>query len=141
MFVKDIRKFREFYKTNIILDNQSNRNPHFAGGVIDDGEITFGFFHMFNGHGDIENKLTTILNMAGDSQAIYEFMQNAVDADSRNFFLAQYGENANPYLIVLNDGDYFTLQSVISILAIGASSKYRDPDNISQFGVGFKLAN
>lgn len=142
MFVKDIRKFREFYKTNIKITSDSNRDPHFAGGFANvNGEIRFGFFEMFNGEGNIENKLTTILNMAGDSQAIYEFMQNAVDADSRNFFLAKYGDSANPYLIVLNDGDYFTLQSVISILAIGDSSKYRNPDSIGQFGVGFKLAH
>jgi hypothetical protein len=141
MLIKDIRTFRDFYKTNVIEVKDTNRNPHFAGDVIDKNEREFGFFHMFNGHGDIENKLSTILNIAGDSQAIYEFMQNAVDADSKNFFLAKYGEENNPYLIVLNDGEYFTLQSLISILAIGASSKYRNPDNIGQFGVGFKLAH
>lgn len=141
MEIKDIRIFREFYKTNIIEVKDSNRNPHFAGDVRMTDEREFGFFHMFNGHGDIENKLTTILNIAGDSQAIYEFMQNAVDADSKTFFLAKYGTEDNPYLIVLNDGEYFNLQSIISILAIGASSKYRNPDNIGQFGVGFKLAH
>ena len=142
MQVKDIRKFREFYKAHIKRTLDNDRNPHFAGEEkIIDGKTEFGFFEMFNGQGDIENKLTTILNIAGDSQAIYEFMQNAVDADSNNFFLAKYGTEEKPYLIVLNDGSYFNLQSVISILAIGASSKYRNPDNIGQFGVGFKLAH
>jgi len=141
MFFKNIRQFREFYKTNIVETTENNRNPHFAGDVRNEGISEFGFFNMVNGQGDIENKLTTILNIAGDSQAIYEFMQNAVDANSKNFFLAKFGSKDNPYLIVLNDGDYFTLQSVISILATGASSKYRNPDNIGQFGVGFKLAH
>lgn len=141
MFIKDIRKFREFYKTNIIEISENNRNPHFAGDIREGDFREFGFFHMFNGHGDIENKLTTVLNIAGDSQAIYEFMQNAVDANSKNFFLSKFGEDNDPYLVVLNDGEYFSLQSIISILAIGASSKYRNPDNIGQFGVGFKLAH
>jgi len=141
MKIKNIRTFREFYKTNIIESNESNRNPHFAGDEMNGQGREFGFFHMFNGHGDIENKLSTILNIAGDSQAIYEFMQNAVDANSRNFILSKYEYDKNNYLVVINDGDYFDLQSVISILAIGASSKYRNPDNIGQFGVGFKLAH
>ena len=96
---------------------------------------------MFNGEGAIDNKLKTILGMAGDSQAIYEFMQNAVDAKSEHFLLSLIRHNDKPYLIVLNDGDYFSLLSVKSILAIGSSSKYRNPDNIGQFGVGFKLAH
>jgi len=142
MNVKDIRLVREFYKTNIKRTSDTDRNPHFAGEEKEiNGAIQFGFFEMFNGQGEIENKLTTILNIAGDSQAIYEFMQNAVDADSKNFFLAKHGPDQSPYLIVLNDGEYFTLESIISILAIGASSKYRNPDNIGQFGVGFKLAH
>ncbi|MFL5787155.1 MAG: AAA domain-containing protein [Flavisolibacter sp.] len=141
MIVKDIRRFREFFKTNIVKITLPNRDPHFAGSLRQASDDHFGFFSMLNGHGDIENKLNTILNIAGDSQAIYEFMQNAVDANSTFFYLGKYGTDESPYLIVLNNGDYFDLQSVVSILAIGANAKYRNPDNIGQFGVGFKLAH
>lgn len=142
MEVKDIRILREFYKSNIKDTTDKNRRPHFAGReMIVDGEAICGFFEMFNGQGDIENKLTTILGMAGDSQAIYEFMQNAVDANGKYFLLSLYRHDGKPYLVVLNDGSYFRLRDLISILAIGDSTKFRNPDSIGQFGVGFKLAH
>lgn len=142
MEVKCTRTLREFYKSNIKESTEENRCPHFAGRAMErDGRRMRGFFEMFNGEGDIENKLTTILGMAGDAQAIYEFMQNAVDADGKHFLLSLYRHNGNPYLVVLNDGDYFQLRNLISILAIGDSTKFRSPESIGQFGVGFKLAH
>jgi hypothetical protein len=139
MKVKNIRIFREFVKSNVYQTNDPNRNPHFAGATIDNRN--FGFFQMLNGLSPIQNLLETILSMAADSQAIYEFMQNAVDAGSENLLMTIIDDGIEKYLIVLNDGEYFSARSVLSILSIGSSSKYRNPNNIGKYGIGFKLAH
>ena len=145
MQVKDTHIFREFYKSNIYQTNEDNRNPHFAGRkrTINNND-EFGFFQMFHGPGkEMKNLLKTILEMALDSQALYEFMQNAVDAKSSDFLMFHHHakQNDQDYLIVLNNGLPFDLKGVLSILDIGASTKFGDAETIGQFGVGFKLAH
>lgn len=145
MKVKCTKTFREFYKSNIKETKDENRNPHFAGRTRqNNGENEFGFFEFFHGNGgDMKNLLKTILEMARDSQALYEFLQNAVDAKSSDFLMFHHysDELAQDYLIVLNNGDPFSLEGVLSILDIGASTKFGDAETIGQFGVGFKLAH
>ena len=146
MHVKDIRQFRNFYKSSVKNTEDQNRNPHFAGRSrkLAGGEEEYGFFEMYHGQKQkMENLLKTILEMARDSQALYEFMQNAVDAESSDFimFSQQAEDTGQWYLVVLNNGKPFDLKGVLSILDIGASTKFGDADTIGQFGVGFKLAH
>lgn len=122
-----------------------NLDPHFIGHLHSykdengkDREM-FGFFDHINGKTKtIHNKLTTNLNMAQDTQAIFEFVQNAVDAGSSDFFMYYDDER----FIALNNGDYFTHENILSILSVGASDKSMSPEDeemIGRFGVGFKL--
>ena len=145
MEVKSTHILREFYKTNIDQNTSSNRNPHFAGSTrIVNETDEFGLFAMFHGSNkEMKNLLKTILEMALDSQALYEFMQNAVDAKSSNFLMFHHYSSVidQDYLIVLNNGEPFDLAGVLSILDIGASTKFGDAETIGQFGVGFKLAH
>jgi hypothetical protein len=143
--VKDVRNFRTFFKTNICENTLVNRDPHFAGHsrITPSGNV-FGFFDLYHGRKpDMENLLKTVLEMARDSQALYEFMQNAVDAESTDFMLFHYKhENSQQdYIVVANNGEAFNLRGVLAILNIAASNKYRDSNSIGQFGVGFKLAH
>lgn len=146
MKVKDTRTFRDFYKSNVKQTGDTNRNPHFAGRErsLNENESEFGFFEMFHGpNGEMQNLLKTILEMARDSQALYEFMQNAVDAESSDFIMFHHHDKklGLDYLIVLNNGKPFDLVGVLSILDIGASPKFGEAETIGQFGVGFKLAH
>lgn len=72
--------------------------------------------------------------MAQDSQAIYEFVQNAVDCDSTAYFMF-YEDN---HFIAINNGKPFDLAGIRAILNFAQSTKTRD-ENIGKFGVGFKL--
>src|SRR2546430_2670436 len=133
MQVKRVQSFREFYKSNIKKTKDEDRNPNFAGRVrtLENGDSEFGFFDMFHGpNGKMDNLLKTILEMARDSQALYEFMQNAVDAESDCFILFHHwDEKTNQdYLVVINNGNPFDLAGVVSILDIGASTKYGNSD-------------
>ena len=114
-------------------------DPHFIGSQFRvNGEEIFGFFERINGNSpSIENKLTTNLNMAQDTQAIFEFVQNAVDAGSSDFFM-YYDDDQ---FIALNNGDSFDEEDILSILSVGASTKTspKDEEMIGRFGVGFKL--
>ena len=145
MKILNIRSFREFFKSNIRITQDQNRNPHFAGHSRQiENSTQFGFFDLYHGiKPNMENLLKTILEMARDSQALYEFMQNAVDAKSTDFLLFHHRHDPTnqDYLVVVNNGQAFDLRGVLAILNIGASNKYRDANSIGQFGVGFKLAH
>ncbi|MAO64831.1 MAG: hypothetical protein CL666_07500 [Balneola sp.] len=136
--IKNIPKFREFECSR---KDFTNLDPDFIGHEYIDPEtnkVTFGFFDHINGRTEtIRNKLTTNLNMAQDTQAIFEFVQNAVDANSSDFFM-YYDEER---FIALNNGDTFTEKDILSILSVGASNKTspQDEEMIGRFGVGFKL--
>ncbi|RYG44048.1 MAG: hypothetical protein EOO01_20215, partial [Chitinophagaceae bacterium] len=153
MKIKDIRQFRTFFKTHIKKTKDPNRNEHFIGTTHyfqDNDEPVFGFFEMYHGDKEgfnesdgIRGFLEGFLDMAKDGQAVYEFMQNAVDARSTNFclFWGKDEEDGNTYLLVLNNGDMFTMDSVRSILNVGVSTKSSNNFTIGKFGIGFKLAH
>lgn len=135
--VKDIKEFRKWLKRQ---ERMNDRDENFigysnTGKSSDDPNEVRGFFNVFHASSpDIENRLSTVLDMAQDSQAIYEFVQNAVDCNSTAYFMF-YEDN---HFIVINNGDPFTLEGIRAILNFAQSTKVRD-ENIGKFGVGFKL--
>lgn len=151
MKIKNIRQYREFYK-KIRPVNSSETDEHFIGNFYDnEGTRKYGWFALY--HGDKEGKgkadegisnfLSSFLDMAKDGQAVYEFLQNAVDAGASHFTMA-WGKDevdGNNYLLVANNGDMFNFDSIRSILNVGSSTKTADSQNIGKFGIGFKLAH
>ena len=72
-----------------------------------------GFFHLF--HGDKEKEIDFLrsqVEIAEDNQAIYEFLQNAVDANSTKFYIFWDKDN----FLVINNGDKFEENGISSIL-------------------------
>ncbi|MBB2147372.1 AAA domain-containing protein [Pedobacter gandavensis] len=150
MRIKDIRQFRTFYKDKIRKTKDTNRDEHFVGAEIhsDDGESMFGFFDLYHGDkvkevvGGIKGFLEGFLEMAQDAQAVYEFMQNAVDANSSHFTMIWgLDDDGEHYLLVLNNGKTFDFPSIRSILNVGVSTKKAEDHTIGKFGIGFKLAH
>jgi hypothetical protein len=151
MKIKDIRHFRTVYKEQIREIDSKNRNEHFVGVRTEtDGKSQYGFFEIYHGDKEgfnesdgIRGFLEGFLDMAKDGQAVYEFMQNAVDAKSTNFFLF-WGKDeidGNTYLLVVNNGSMFNMDSIRSILNVGVSTKSSNNFTIGKFGIGFKLAH
>lgn len=158
MKIKDIRQFRSFIKTSIKRTKDSNRDEHFAGTehyLSDDQEPIFGFFEMYHGIKSkgvvdgIKGFLKGFLDMAQDAQAVYEFLQNAVDANSSHFVMiwaedeTELNEDGKPseYLMVINNGWQFDFAAIQSILNVGVSTKTEEEHTIGKFGIGFKLAH
>ena len=140
MKIRDIQNFRFFYKTGVRKTWDKNRDENFIGSSISlNGRTHFGFFDIY--HGDKAEKegilgfLRGFLDMAQDSQAIYEFLQNAVDANSTTFEM--YYDN--DYFLAFNNGSQFDFEGIRSILNVGVSTKSQDSSNIGKFGIGFKL--
>lgn len=138
MKIKDIRQFRKWLKLE--TDNE-NKDENFIGfsypyGTDSKNETKArGFFNVYHNQAkDIDTRLSTVLDMAQDSQAIYEFVQNAVDCNSTAFFMF-YEDN---HFVAINNGDPFNLEGIRAILNFAQSTKTRD-ENIGKFGVGFKL--
>jgi hypothetical protein len=151
MKIKDIRQYRTFYKNDI--RDLPNRDEHFIGTFYNDGQgkKTFGWFEIYHGDRDgygkaeegIGNYLSTFLDMAKDGQAVYEFLQNAVDAGSSHFTMV-WGKDevdGHNYVLIANNGEMFDFNNVRSILNVGSSTKLADSQNIGKFGIGFKLAH
>lgn len=151
MKIKNIRQYRTFYKE--IVRDLPNRNEHHMGTfrINDNGKREFGWFEVY--HGDKEgygkaeqgigNFLQSFLDMAKDGQAVYEFLQNAVDAGASHFTMA-WGKDeidGNNYVLVANNGKMFDFDSIRSILNVGSSTKTSDSQSIGKFGIGFKLAH
>ena len=135
MKIKDIKKFREFVWQT---EDKSNPNIDFDFiGVSSSETDKHGFFKMFHGinRGGVDNKITGLLELAEDTQGVYEFIQNAADCSSKNFAIF-YDEN---YLLAFNDGIPFSPSNVISILNEGDSDK--SINDIGRFGVGFKIVH
>lgn len=152
MKIKDIQQYRTFYKTTRPVSQELEE--HFIGNYYYDEKKDvkkFGWFTMYHGDRDgfstpeagIENFLQSFLDMAKDGQAVYEFLQNAVDAGSTHYTMV-WGKDevdGNYYLLVANNGEMFTPNSIRSILNVGSSTKNADSQTIGKFGIGFKLAH
>lgn len=151
MKIKNIRQYRTFYKENV--RDLPNRNEHHMGTfrINENGKREFGWFEVY--HGDKEgygkaeqgigNFLQSFLDMAKDGQAVYEFLQNAVDAGASHFTMA-WGKDeidGNNYVLIANNGKMFNFDSIRSILNVGSSTKTSDSQSIGKFGIGFKLAH
>lgn len=151
MKIKDIREYRTFYKEQVLEISDKNRDEHFIGvkNKVEDGSNVYGYFNIT--HGDkikdytdgIKGFLEGFLDMARDAQAVYEFLQNAVDANSSRFLMiwGEDEEDGNDYLLVLNNGYQFDYAAVRSILNVGVSTKSQEQHTIGKFGIGFKLAH
>ncbi|WP_320112294.1 AAA domain-containing protein [Draconibacterium orientale] len=151
MKIKNIREYRTFYKNEI--RDLSNRDEHFMGTFYQNHESKkkYGWFEIYHGdkegYGEAEegigNFLSSFLDMAKDGQAVYEFLQNAVDAGASHFTMA-WGKDevdGNNYVLIANNGEMFNFNSIRSILNVGSSTKTADSQNIGKFGIGFKLAH
>lgn len=152
MKIKNIQQYRSFYKTTRPVSHELEEN--FIGNYYLDPQTDlkkFGWFTMYHGDRDgfsdpetgIENFLQSFLDMAKDGQAVYEFLQNAVDAGSSHYTMI-WGEDpidGNHYLLVANNGEMFSPNSIRSILNVGSSTKNADSQTIGKFGIGFKLAH
>jgi hypothetical protein len=141
MKIKSAKSFRFWYKTKVkeIDRNDNNYNENFIGTYHkENGKKTIkGFFEMYHGDKpDIASYLPSILKIAEDGQAIYEFLQNAVDCGSTHFYIF-YNEN---YFLAINNGSPFEIEGLQSILNIAQTTK-KDADKIGRFGIGFKLAH
>lgn len=141
MKIKSAKSFRFWYKTKVkkIERKDSNYNENFVGTYHNgsDKKTIKGFFEMYHGHKpDIAGYLPSILKIAEDGQAIYEFLQNAVDCGSTHFYIF-YNEK---YFLAINNGSPFDIEGLESILNIAQTTK-KDPDKIGRFGIGFKLAH
>jgi hypothetical protein len=151
MKIKNIRQFRSLYKNELREIDSSNRNEHYVGVRTEiNGKSQYGFFEIYHGDKEgfnesdgIRGFLEGFLDMAKDGQAVYEFMQNAVDAKSTNFclFWGKDEVDGNTYLLVVNNGDMFNMDSIRSILNVGISTKTAGSYQIGKFGIGFKLAH
>ncbi len=152
MKIKNIQDYRSFYKNEI--RDLPTRDENFIGNfLIEKGshKKKFGWFEIYHGDKEgygkaeagIENFLQSFLDMAKDGQAVYEFLQNAVDAGSTHYAMI-WGKDeidGNHYLMVANNGKMFNLDSVRSILNVGSSTKTSNSNTIGKFGIGFKLAH
>lgn len=151
--IKNIQAYRTYFKKNIRGINDPSRDENLLSPLFIDPKTkgrTFGWFDIYHGDSSgfgnseegVRNKLLSFLNMAKDGQAVYEFLQNAVDAESTHFTMI-WGSDQDgcDYLMVANNGKMFSNNNVRSILNIGASTKSNDQRSIGKFGIGFKLAH
>ncbi len=141
MKIKSAKLFRSWYKTKFkdIEPNNPSYNENFVGTYHTTNEKKIkGFFEMYHGDkGNIYDFLRKEVEMAEDGQAIYEFVQNAADSASSQFYMF-YDEE---YLLVINNGEVFSKEGIKSILNIGQSNGKEGPDKIGRYGIGFKLVH
>lgn len=143
-YVEDKSPYRTYKQDGLPLP--PSVNPDFMGCNYEkeSTKTIFGFFAAYHGDkSNIANFLSTGLQNAEDSQAIYEFLQNAADCESTAFYIF-YNEQ---YFLALNNGIEFKINDVVSILNTSQSSKSDhsnqavDCDKIGRFGIGFKLVH
>lgn len=135
MKIKNIREFRTWVKNDDPDTNGNNKVDENFLGLYDEHKTKSGFFKIIHGKIDngFDNKLKGLLNLAQDTQGVYEFIQNAIDCESTTFGLFYDDDN----LIAFNDGLSFKKENVIAILNEGDSNK--SEGDIGRFGVGFKI--
>ena len=135
MKVNSAKEYRHWIKDK---RHRPDVDADFVGCCIEDGSnMVKGFFELFHGmKDDIEKFLPSLLDIAEDNQAIYEFLQNAVDCDATHFW-AFYDDQ---YFLAVNNGLKFDLEGVTSILNIAQSNKSTS-SSIGRLGIGFKLAH
>lgn len=135
MIVNSAKEFRTWVKNK---DDRQDINENFIGSYYEEGNVKIkGFFNLFHGKKEnIETYLPSLLDIAEDNQAVYEFLQNAVDCGSTHFY-AFYNDE---YFLAVNNGKKFSLKGLESILNIAQSTK-TDASNIGRLGIGFKLAH
>ena len=133
---QDIKQFRTKIKDRTpALKGNQYVNEHFIGVQH---EMTTGFFQIFHGvKNEISDFLRGAFDMAEDSQAIFEFIQNAADCRSTHFCLFFNDE----HFLAINNGEMFSEGGIESILNIGQSHGKKTGDTIGRFGVGFKLVH
>lgn len=139
MAYKNMRDYRTWYREQLAITGERN-DDNFVGTVIDlPKQRRYGFFNLVHGNKeDIESLLNGNINMADDSQGIFEFIQNAADCDSTHFYLF-FNDH---YLLALNNGSAFHSGGVSAILNIGQSSADKQaPGKIGRYGIGFKLVH
>jgi AAA domain len=138
MNIKDIAQFRQYIKKTSGRENDNSTDENFVGSYYQqNGTITKGFFEIYHGRTKNIRKWlrANAVNIAADEQAIYEFMQNAVDCGSTHFFIF-YNDD---YFLVINNGNQFQINDVDTILNIGQSEKGNA--EIGSYGIGFKIVH
>lgn len=135
MRVNSAKEYRTQIKNN---QHRPEIEENFMGCSYDSPEgHKSGFFNLFHGmKDDIERYLPSLLDIAEDHQAIYEFLQNAVDCNATHFW-AFYNDQ---YFLAVNNGAKFSVEGLTSILNIAQSTK-SDSSSIGRLGIGFKLAH
>lgn len=135
MKVNSAKEYRTQIKNN---QHRPEIEENFMGCSYDSPEgYKSGFFNLFHGmKDDIERYLPSLLDIAEDNQAIYEFLQNAVDCNATHFW-AFYNDQ---YFLAVNNGAKFSVEGLSSILNIAQSTK-SDSSSIGRLGIGFKLAH
>lgn len=135
MRVNSAKEYRTQIKNN---QHRPEIEENFMGYSYDSPEgHKSGFFNLFHGmKDDIERYLPSLLDIAEDNQAIYEFLQNAVDCNATHFW-AFYNDQ---YFLAVNSGAKFSVEGLTSILNIAQSTK-SDSSSIGRLGIGFKLAH
>ncbi|MGB0932198.1 MAG: sacsin N-terminal ATP-binding-like domain-containing protein, partial [Chitinophagales bacterium] len=138
MIIKNIPQFRTDWKNQQGYE-MSTWDEHFIGST--NGE-TNGFYKMVNGIvNNIKADLKPKLQNAQDTQAIYEFLQNAADSHSTECAVI-YDED---YFMVVNNGKPFSLKDIKAILnsfqgTKADKTKAENCHKIGRYGIGFKLA-
>jgi hypothetical protein len=144
MKIRSTGALRSFIKTNIARIDDPRTDHNFIGSYTGENRTgKKGFFTVMHGiKPDIPGYLQSILKIAEDGQAVYEFIQNAVDCDSSQFWI-YFNQD---YFIAINNGTSFEINELASILNIAQSEKRNLEDTsrcgkIGRFGIGFKLVH
>lgn len=135
MIVNSAKEYRQWIRDQRF---RPDVDINFMGCSLKSGnQMIKGFFELFHGFkDDIEKYLPSLLDIAEDNQAIYEFLQNAVDCGATHFW-AFYNDQ---YFLAVNNGEKFSIEGVSSILNIAQSTKYT-ASSIGRLGIGFKLVH
>ena len=102
MNVNSAKEFRNWFKVKE-QEDRPEVDENFMGCSYDtkSGKKIKGFFYLFHGKkDDIERYLPSLLDIAEDNQAIYEFLQNAVDCGATHFWVF-YNDK---YFLAVNNG-------------------------------------